>query len=140
MSQPNTALIVLGDAMFFNPETTEVLAVTITAKENLATSLQQAETASLETLHLVVKSADITRLYDSDAIASLVPALQPNAEVTVHVLNPGGQPEEDVIATVRTSLVLGGLRLEVEQAGPDGSWIITARRPGDTSSDDDDES
>jgi hypothetical protein len=61
----------------------------------------------------------------------------------IHVLPESSVTAEDMpvqagdVDTIRMSLVMSGLRLEMEQS-QDGSWILVAKKPGPTEEDDDD--
>mmetsp|Transcript_24017 Transcript_24017/g.48605 ORF Transcript_24017/g.48605 Transcript_24017/m.48605 type:complete len:147 (-) Transcript_24017:214-654(-) len=146
MSQPTTALIVLGDAMFFQAESDDVLSITImqAEKEYLCGCLEarKAAQASLDNIHIVVKCTNFSTLYDPEAIKSFEPYLRPGAAMTVHILantDVGSKPGEDDIDAARMSLVLGGLRMEVEQAAQDDSWVLTAKKPSADPDDSDEE-
>jgi len=142
MSQPpSTALIILGEAMFLQPDGEGVLSVTVTAKEELSTCLQLAEGngvehSSLDDVHVVVKSNDVPRLYDPDAPQSFYSLLRPGGAVNFHVLSGeeiGGTSHaspapEEVGETIKMSLVLAELRVESEAQGPNGTKILVGRK------------
>lgn len=121
--QPTTAIIVLGDAMMFQPSD-EVLSVTITAKEEMSNCMHNVAADSIEALHVVLRASSIGILYDENAIGSFVSCLRKNAEVTVHLLN---NPSESDLQTIKMSLVMAGLRIDEEAVGSDGSNVVTAR-------------
>jgi hypothetical protein len=122
--QPSTALIVIGNAMFFRPEE-DVLAVTIFAKGSLASALSHAAPSSLENIHIVVKGSEVFQLYDEGALSSFRPLLQPGAQVTFHVLS---NPSPEQLDTIKMSLVMSEFKLEAEQEGPDGTIIMVGKK------------
>uniref|UniRef100_A0A7S1Y154 Uncharacterized protein n=1 Tax=Grammatophora oceanica TaxID=210454 RepID=A0A7S1Y154_9STRA len=136
---PTTGLITMGGAMFFRPSDptdSTILSVMVTKKEDLANSLDAATNETLEVIHLIVKSLEMNRLYDSDAIAVLKDKLLPGGELTVHVLSNGEEHSAPVspedVDEVRSSLLLAGLMLEVEGEGPGGAWTVSARKKVNT--------
>ncbi len=143
-AQPTTAIVVLGEAMFFRPEA-HVISITLFLKEQFKDALDKmAVPDSLETMHVVLKSKEVNKLYDGDAIPIFVPFLKNGAEFLVHLLvGENEQVGDEEVGTVRMSLIMGGLRLESDVPGADGSRIITCKKPGgevddenwDTSSD-----
>lgn len=125
MSQPSTAIIVLGDAMLFKPSN-EVLSVTVTTREQLCTCLdEKAAPDSLETLHMVLRANAMENLYDSDAIKLLTPSLREEGQLTVHVLEQAGSEHAD---TIKMSMVLAELFVEEESESADGSRTVTGRK------------
>mmetsp|Transcript_12629 Transcript_12629/g.18382 ORF Transcript_12629/g.18382 Transcript_12629/m.18382 type:complete len:143 (-) Transcript_12629:196-624(-) len=142
MTQLSSALLTLGDAMFFKP-TDEVICERVTAKEDLVGALDgKAEDSSLDVIHIVVGEKDFDRLYDEDSISAFQPLLKDGGELTVHLLcGDGRMAGEDSMNTIQASLVVGGLRFEqLAQGIEDGSYAFTARKgSGDKSDDDDDE-
>ena len=144
-NQPTTALIVLGNAMFFQPEA-NVLSATLTSREEFASCLQSNGAAldSLDVVHIVVRSCDVSTLYDPDAVSSFIPILRPGAQMTVHALPAdGGQEDEQTpvqpgdVDIIRMSLALAGLHLQVEAEGENGAWMLTARKKVEDDSEDD---
>jgi hypothetical protein len=129
MSAPSTALIILGEAMFLKPDDDDddVVSFTVTTLDGLATCLVSAEPLSLATLHIVVKSKDISRLYDPYALSSFHALLQPGALVHFHVLSEGGTSDDDM-ETIKLSLIMAELQVETEEEGPDGSKMLTSRK------------
>ena len=152
-NQPSiqTAIVVLGNAMFFKPESEQVLSITLHDKERLSTCFDDDTTIivpgseSLESLHIVVKSNDIDRLYDTEALSSesIGGRLKPGAQVVFHILSEGGTAFGGA-ETIRMSLVLGSFRLHSENEDAEGNIIIVGVKPGciaeedavDTGSDD----
>ena len=124
--------------MFFKPQA-HVISITLFLREQFKDALDQmAVPDSLEVMHVVIKNSDINSLYDPDAIPVFVPFLKDGAEFAVHII--GGENTtvgEDEAGTVRMSLIMGGLKLVSDAAGPEGSRIITCKKPG--ADDDDDE-
>jgi hypothetical protein len=128
-----TALIVLGEALFFQPEDETVLSLTVTNAGEMTPSLLaefHIPLDSLEVLHIIVKSSGIVRLYNSDAIASYVTFLKAGGELTVHVLGHEGSPSDDDYETIRASLVLAELWIESHGEMADGSKCMTGRKDG----------
>lgn len=128
-SQPKTALIVLGDAMFFQPSS-DVISVTILAPSAMKTALTSAQACSLETIHVVVKGVSVSTLYDPESIPILCNYLVPNGQLTAHVLvsAEGTKPVADDLEGIKTSLVLAGLRIVDETENPDGSRTLTGQK------------
>lgn len=131
---PKTALIVLGEAMYFQPSA-DVVSVTILAKSALKTALTSVAPACLENLHVVVKGVDVSNMYDADALPVLVEALQPNGTVTAHLLvsAEGVKASDEDVDTLRTSFVMAGLRLGGEEENPDGSKILVGQKQSTSS-------
>ncbi len=121
--EPNTAVVLIGNDIFFKPGSNAISATT-TKREDLSTCLEsKAEPSSLDSFHLIMKASSVATLFDPDALSSFLPLLRPNAEFVVHIMeNPG---EEDV-DTVKMALVLANLRVESQQAG-EGALIISSR-------------
>jgi hypothetical protein len=85
-AQPTTAIVVLGEAMFFKPQA-NVISITLFYREQFREALDQmAVPDSLEIMHIVVRSSDLNSLYDPEAIKEFVPCLKGGAELMVHVL------------------------------------------------------
>lgn len=129
--QPTTAIVVLGEAMFFKPQA-NVISITLFYREQFREALDQmAAPDSLEVMHIVVRSIDLKTLYDPEAIKEFVPCLKGGAELMVHVLVGENQTSGDEDGeTVRESLVLAGLRIQSEVMTENGSRIVTATKPG----------
>lgn len=127
--QPKTALIVVGDAMFFQP-TKEVVSVTILAKSAMKTALTSVANKSLENLHLVVKGVDVSTMHDGDAITVYADSLQEDGTISAHLLvsNEGAKPAEEDLQTVKTSFVMAGLKIVGETQNPDGSIVLTGQK------------
>ena len=127
--QPETALIVLGDAMVFQPSN-QVLSVTINRREDLANSITGAARYSLETVHVVMRSKDINTLYDPGAIIDFQPYLKSGGEVTLHALTDSQagtrRADEEELATLKSSLAIAGLKI-ISENEEDASTTITAR-------------
>jgi len=112
-ASPSTAVIVLGEALFFQPDSDDVLAVTVFSRSAFGTSLSSMEggaaaavdaaasavqvdgssnneTSSsplLTAIHIVTKTSSLDSIYDPEALASHVaPRLQEGGELTVHVM------------------------------------------------------
>jgi hypothetical protein len=137
-AQPTTAICVLGEAMFFRPEA-HVISITLFLKEQFKDALDRmAVPDSLETMHVVIQNKDVNTLYDGDAIPVFVPFLKAGADFIVHIIvGENEQVGDEEVETVRTSLIMGGLRLESDVPGADGSRTINCKKPG--GDDDDDE-
>lgn len=139
-AQPTTAIVVLGEAMFFKPQA-HVISITLFQREQFRDALDQmAVHDSLDTMHVVVKTSELDALYDPEAIKEFYPCLKVGAELAVHVIvGENETPGEEDGSIVRTSLVLAGLRVQDESMGADGSRILTAIKPGEVGDDDEDE-
>lgn len=130
-TQPTTAIVVLGEAMFFKPQA-RVISVTLFQREQFKEALDKmAGPESLEIMHVVVKAKEIEKLYDPGAIPEFFPCLKPGCEFNVHiVVGEAEQAGDDDVGEIKTSLVLSGLRLRSDQIAGDGSRIVTAVKPG----------
>ena len=139
--QPTTAIIVLGDAMFFKPQA-HVISITLLQREQFADALDQmAEPDSLEMIHVAVRTNDLSELYDPDALPNFVPYLKAGSVFTVHIIAGENQVSgEDDSATIRLSLVMAGLRFKLDSPQGDGSRTITAVKPGGEESEEEDSS
>jgi hypothetical protein len=126
-----TAVIVLGDAMFFRPTGEEddgIVSATVTEKEQLSTCLAHVAVGTLHTVHVIVKAASLDGLYDPEAMrAHIAPLLRPNGIVVFHALEHAA--DEEHVEAIALSLVLAGLRIElVEDGAAGGAKIVTARK------------
>jgi hypothetical protein len=139
--QLTTAIIVLGEAMFFKPQA-HVISITLLQREQFADALDQmAGPDSLDTIHVAVKTSDISELYDGEALHNFMPCLRAGAVFTVHVIAGENQVSgDDDSATIRLSLVMAGLRFKSDCLQGDGSRTITAVKPGGDESDEEDSS
>ena len=139
--QPTTAIIVLGEAMFFKPQA-NVISITLLQREQFVEALDQmARPESLETLHVAVKSADLSQLYDPEALPNFVLCLKAGASFSVHVIAGENQVSgEDDSAMIRLSFVMAGLRFKSDLPQGDGSRIISAVKPGGDDSEEEDSS
>ena len=148
MSQPTTALIVLSNQMLFKPDE-DIIHLIVTAKEDLATCLEEhvslempVADGSLETIHLVVRAADVDRLFDETAFAKWTHLMQPGAELTVHVVSDGSQVADSDVEFIAMALLTAELRLTSPIGGvdgPDGSKLLTGRKLGGTIEEEDEE-
>ena len=130
--QPTTAVILLGEGIFFQPEA-YVICLSIFERSALVNCLKTAAAdESLETLHLIVQSNQVDAKYDPDCVAPFVTKLKPGGQWTTHVMLQEFQVEvsDDAIAAVKESIVLGGLRIQEEATAPDGTWTIVGLKPG----------
>ena len=125
--QPTTALVVLGNAMFFQPEG-DVLAVTILSKTALPGALSHANPDSLEDIHIIVKGSELSEMYDEDALTKFRPLLKAEGKVTFHVLQ---NPSPEQMDTIKMSLVMAQFKILAEQDGPDGSMIMVGQKAGE---------
>lgn len=144
-AQPKTALILLGDGLFLQPEADDdVLSVTVRDRAGLAGCLEGAvaDGASLAAIHLVVRAGAVAALYDDGdggaaAARSFAAKLRPSGALTAHLL-PGGeggggqqQPvPAECVETIKASFVLGSLVITGETEGPDGSRTLTGQKAG----------
>ena len=137
--QPTTAVVTLGEAMFFRPSS-EVITITLLYKHQFKDALDQmAVPDSLETMHVVIMYKDIESLYDGDAIPVFLPFLKAGADFMVHILVGEHEQVGDFwVDEVKTSLVMGGLRLVGDSPGPNGSRVISTKKPGGVADDDED--
>ena len=89
-SDPTTAVILIGDGIFFKPGS-DALSVTITKREELSNCLDsKAEKSSIGAMHLIIQAASVSTLFDPDAIHSFAPLFRSDGEMYVHILgNPG---------------------------------------------------
>mmetsp|Transcript_24397 Transcript_24397/g.50720 ORF Transcript_24397/g.50720 Transcript_24397/m.50720 type:complete len:152 (-) Transcript_24397:1033-1488(-) len=134
MSEPTTILVMLGPLHFDHSGDADVLSVKISTPEEIPHTLAQAKTmlkpASVENFHLVLKSSSISSLFEDRIVTSFSEALQPHAEVSVHILGPEYAPVQQADADeIRYSLVMMGLRMEEEgrPEGDDSGWALKAR-------------
>ena len=121
--QPTTAIIVLGEAMFFKPQA-NVISITLLQREQFAEALDQmAGPDSLDILHVAVKSNDLSQLYDPEALPNFVPCLKAGALFSVHVISSENQISgEDDSAMIRLSFVMAGLRFKSDMPQGDGTF------------------
>jgi hypothetical protein len=146
---PTTVLIMLGSMHFEHAGSADVISLKISSPEELSETLQNGskmvKPETLEAVHVVLKSSSISSLFDDTVLSTFYEGLiAETGEVMIHVLPESSVTAEDMpvqagdVDTIRMSLVMSGLRLEMEQS-QDGSWILVARKPGPTEEDDDDD-
>lgn len=146
---PSTVLIMLGSMHFEHAGNADVLSLKIDSPDDREATLQDASSRiapnSLEALHLVLKSSAISSLFDESLLSTFYEGLIPGSgEAMVHVLPESSALAEDMpvqaedVDAIRVGFVMAGLRLEMEQA-QDGSWILSAKKPGLPSADEDEE-
>ena len=118
----------------------EIIIVEAPTKESLSgcisSSSEIANSASLQSINIYLKSSELLSHYDSLALASLVPFLGPGGTLSVHVISDesadiSGDMDWGVIMT---SFVLAGLKTESEQRGVGGGGgrVFTARKAAAT--------
>ncbi len=145
---PTTVVIMLG-SMNFEPVTSvDILSLKIEnpdeRTEVLEKASKQVKPNSLESLHVLLKSSSVSTLFDESILTSFFEGLIPGKEVTIHVLPESAVLAEDMpvqpadVDSVRMGIVMAGLLLQVEQAH-EGSWILSATKPGGEDESDDDE-
>jgi len=146
---PSTVLIMLGSMHFEHAGSADVLSMKIASPDERLEALQNASSMikpnSLESVHVVLKSASISSLFDESVLSTFYEGLAPGTgEVMIHVLPESSAAAADMpvqagdVDTIRMSLVMAGYRLEMEQS-EDGSWILAAKKPGVPEDDDDDD-
>lgn len=157
MDQMTTALIVLSNQMLFKPEE-DVIHLIVIDKKDLATCLEEhvsldmpVADGSLEQIHLVIRAADVDRMFDETAFRKWNHLMQPGGLLTVHIVSDGSQVADSHIATMQMSLMEAELKLtsQVAQEDGDGSKVVEGRKAGgdddnviaegDEDSDDDEE-
>uniref|UniRef100_A0A7S1BZ52 Uncharacterized protein n=1 Tax=Corethron hystrix TaxID=216773 RepID=A0A7S1BZ52_9STRA len=137
-SQPTTALIILGNALFLQPSD-DVLSLTLFSRDDFSKCFSgdgnkaTIEESSIETLHIIVKSTDFSNMYDPDALISLSKFVKSGCgTVSVHLLaGEWGQPGMEDVDVVKTSLIMAGLRLDSLEERDDGSKILTGEKTSD---------
>lgn len=137
---PTTALITLSQNLLFKPEG-NVLHMTILVKSALASCLDNhVKPESLESIHLVMRSLDVSTMFDEQAIVAWAPYLQPGGEIAVHfVSTDGAQVSDEDVGTVRMSFVMAELRAGPLGEAPDGSKHLSGTKAGGAVDDDDEE-
>lgn len=110
----------LGSASDSNSNGAKV--VTAATPQDLDSTRQGIDQASLDQLTLVVLASDLGSLYNPMELANWVPFLKTNASVSVKVLGAA-----DDFTPIHTSFLLAGLSGASEQKA-DGSRVLTATR------------
>lgn len=123
-SESTTAVVLLGDGIFFKPAS-DAISATVTKKEELSSCLEtKAEKSSIDNFHLIMQASSIAPLFDSDALQGIAPFLNHGADVVVHIM---GAPGEEDVDTVKMALVLASMRIEGIENGEGGAQILTAK-------------
>jgi hypothetical protein len=146
---PSTVLVLLGSMHFEHAGSADVMSLKIGTPEDRIETLEDASKRvapnTIEALHVVLKSSSISSLFDESIFSTFYNGLIPGTgEVMVHVLPESSALAEDMpvqaddVDAVRMGLVFSGYRLETEQQ-QDGSWILSAKKPGVPLVDDNDE-
>mmetsp|Transcript_20070 Transcript_20070/g.42432 ORF Transcript_20070/g.42432 Transcript_20070/m.42432 type:complete len:490 (-) Transcript_20070:1420-2889(-) len=145
---PTTVVVMLGSINFEPVHTADILSIKIQTPEERSKTLEKASKNirpnSLESMHVLLKSSSLSSLFDESIFAMFYEGIIPGKEVTVHVLPKSAVLTEDMavqsddVESVRMGLVTAGLVLKVEEAN-EGSWVLTAIKPGGTSDEEDEE-
>lgn len=136
---PTSVVIMLGSMNFEPVETVEILSLKIQdpdeRSEVLEKSSKQIRPNSLESVHILMKSSSVSALFDESILTAFFEGVLPGKEVTIHVLPESAALADDMpvqpgdVDSIRMGLVMAGLLLQVEQEH-EGSWILTATKPG----------
>ena len=147
---PSTVVIMLGSMNFEPVETVDILSLKIQNPDERSEVLEKASKNigpnSLDALHVLLKSSSVSSLFDQSILTSFYDGIIPGKEVSIHVLPESAALADDMpvqagdVDSIRMALVMAGLMLQVEQEH-EGSWILTATKPGgsEESSDEEDE-
>ncbi len=123
-SDPVTAVVLLGDGIWFKPGA-EAVSVTVTKREELSNCLDtKVESGSIGALHIIIEAKSVQTLFEPDAMQSFAHLLRPEAEVYCHLL---GNPAEEDVDSFKMALVLANLRIESQQMGEGNSVILVAK-------------
>ena len=147
---PSTVVIMLGSMNFEPVETVDILSLKIQNPDERSEVLEKASKNigpnSLDALHVLLKSSSVSSLFDQSILTSFYDGIIPGKEVSIHVLPESAALADDMpvqagdVDSIRMALVMAGFMLQVEQEH-EGSWILTATKPGgsEESSDEEDE-
>lgn len=101
----------------------------VSTKESLSTSLQSYPSSSLQSIHIILSSSDLSDLFDPLALAHLVPTLQStNGTLSIQVITSNSNnPEPPNLQVINTAFLLAGLMPQSELKDIEsGSRILTA--------------
>ena len=136
---PTTVVVMLGSMNFEPVDSVDILSLKISNPDERLEVLEKASKSikpnSLESLHVLLKSSSVSSLFDESIIKSFFEGIIPGKEVTIHVLPESAALADDMavqagdVDSIRAGLVMAGLLLQAEQAH-EGSWILTATKPG----------
>ena len=147
---PTTVVMMLGSMNFEPVDSVDILSLKIRDPDETSGVLEEASKKirpnTLESVHILLKSSAVSSLFDESIITSFFEQIIPGKEVTVHVLPESAALADDMavqagdVDSIRAGLIMAGLLLQVEQAH-EGSWILSAIKPGgeEESSDEEDD-
>ena len=104
-------------------------------KESLSTCLSCFHSngaTPFQSINIYLQSFELSSLYDSLALASMVPLLVPNGIVSVHIVSDGTAIDNVDWGVITTSFVLAGLKTESERRAAGGGRVFTARKAATT--------
>mmetsp|Transcript_13870 Transcript_13870/g.28627 ORF Transcript_13870/g.28627 Transcript_13870/m.28627 type:complete len:188 (-) Transcript_13870:146-709(-) len=147
---PTTVVIMLGSMNFEPANSVDILSLKIDDPDERAEVLERAskkiEPNTLESVHVLLKASSVSTLFDESILSAFFECLSPGKEVTVHALPESAALADDMavqpadVDSIRTAILMAGFLLQVEQAH-EGSWILSAIKPGgeEESSDEEEE-
>jgi hypothetical protein len=147
---PTTVVIMLGSMNFEPVESIDIMSLKIQdpfeRSEIIEKASKKIRPNSLEAMHILLKSSSVPTQFDESILTSFFEGIIPGKEVTIHVLPESAMLADDMavqpadVESVRMGLITTGFLLQVEEAH-EGSWILTAIKPGpvEDSSDEEDE-
>mmetsp|Transcript_7049 Transcript_7049/g.17691 ORF Transcript_7049/g.17691 Transcript_7049/m.17691 type:complete len:456 (-) Transcript_7049:399-1766(-) len=145
---PTTVVMMLGSMNLDPLPSSDLLSIKIESPEEISGALEEASNTvrpnSLEAIHILLKSSSVSSLFDESILTAFYDGMMPGKEVTVHVLPESAVLAEDMpiqpadVDSIRMALVTSGLMLQVEEQN-EGSWVLTAIKPGGESGDSDEE-
>mmetsp|Transcript_116597 Transcript_116597/g.238501 ORF Transcript_116597/g.238501 Transcript_116597/m.238501 type:complete len:207 (+) Transcript_116597:144-764(+) len=145
---PTTVVVMLGSMNFEPVDTSDILSLKIRTPDEMPEVLEKASKNlrpnTLESVHVLLKSSAVSSLFDQSILTTFFEGMIPGKEVTVHVLPESAALAEEMpvqpadVDSIRMGIVDVGLMLKVEQEH-EGSWILTAVKPGGATDDSDEE-
>mmetsp|Transcript_4098 Transcript_4098/g.9771 ORF Transcript_4098/g.9771 Transcript_4098/m.9771 type:complete len:188 (+) Transcript_4098:95-658(+) len=147
---PTTVVIMLGSMNFEPANSVDILSLKIEDPDERAEILEKAskkiEPNTLESVHVLLKASSVSTLFDDSILSAFFEGLSPGKEVTVHALPESAALADEMavqpadVDNIRMGILMAGFLLRVEQAH-EGSWILSAIKPGgeEESSDEEEE-